>query len=224
MHRQPIVAILACHSGPSRGGRERGGAHQVVRQARRRRARPASVRADADAARRHAAEGAPLLLEERVPPRGIEPALCERIIAHAARIPSPHSAVILFQIEGALNAPSARPLAGRQPRRALRAQRGGRVGAGGRRRGQHRMGALDVERHEAVLDRRHLHQLPDRTTRARSAPWPRWARPCSGWPRSRRSGIRRTCSAPTATSCRPGDPGDEEGCGPRAAGLSLAVG
>jgi hypothetical protein len=33
----------------------------------------------------------------------IEPALCEKVIAHAARIRSPHSAVVLFQIEGALN-------------------------------------------------------------------------------------------------------------------------
>jgi hypothetical protein len=33
----------------------------------------------------------------------IEPALCEKVIEHAARIRSPHSAVILFQIEGALN-------------------------------------------------------------------------------------------------------------------------
>jgi FAD/FMN-containing dehydrogenase len=33
----------------------------------------------------------------------IEPALCERAIAHAGRIPSPHSAVIFFQIGGALN-------------------------------------------------------------------------------------------------------------------------
>jgi hypothetical protein len=33
----------------------------------------------------------------------IEPALCETVIEHAARIRSPHSAVILFQIEGALN-------------------------------------------------------------------------------------------------------------------------
>lgn len=33
----------------------------------------------------------------------IEPALCDKVIANAARIPSPHSAVILFQIEGALN-------------------------------------------------------------------------------------------------------------------------
>ena len=33
----------------------------------------------------------------------IEPALCEKVIEHAARIQSPHSAIILFQIEGALN-------------------------------------------------------------------------------------------------------------------------
>jgi len=33
----------------------------------------------------------------------IEPALCEKAIEHAARIRSPHSAVILFQIAGALN-------------------------------------------------------------------------------------------------------------------------
>jgi hypothetical protein len=33
----------------------------------------------------------------------IEPALCEKAIEHAARIRSPHSAVILFQIGGALN-------------------------------------------------------------------------------------------------------------------------
>lgn len=34
---------------------------------------------------------------------GVEPALCEKFIEHAAKIPSPHSAVILFQLEGALN-------------------------------------------------------------------------------------------------------------------------
>jgi hypothetical protein len=33
----------------------------------------------------------------------VEPALCEKVIEHAARIRSPHSAVILFQIGGALN-------------------------------------------------------------------------------------------------------------------------
>lgn len=34
---------------------------------------------------------------------GIEPALCEKVIAHAARIPSPNSVIMLFQIDGALN-------------------------------------------------------------------------------------------------------------------------
>lgn len=34
---------------------------------------------------------------------GIEPALCEKFIDHGEKIPSPHSAVILFQIGGALN-------------------------------------------------------------------------------------------------------------------------
>lgn len=33
----------------------------------------------------------------------IEPALCEKFIEHAAKIPSPHSALIFFQLEGALN-------------------------------------------------------------------------------------------------------------------------
>ena len=34
---------------------------------------------------------------------GIEPALCEKVVKHAAAIRSPHSAVILFQMTGALN-------------------------------------------------------------------------------------------------------------------------
>ncbi|MDI5983792.1 FAD-binding oxidoreductase [Halomonas sp. M4R5S39] len=34
---------------------------------------------------------------------GIEPALCDKVIEHAGRIRSPHSAVILFQLGGALN-------------------------------------------------------------------------------------------------------------------------
>jgi hypothetical protein len=33
----------------------------------------------------------------------IEPALCEKVIEHAGRIQSPHSSIILFQMEGALN-------------------------------------------------------------------------------------------------------------------------
>ena len=33
----------------------------------------------------------------------IRPALCKKFIEHATKIPSPHSAMILFQLEGALN-------------------------------------------------------------------------------------------------------------------------
>ena len=33
----------------------------------------------------------------------VESALCERLIEHAAKIPSPHSSVILFQLDGAVN-------------------------------------------------------------------------------------------------------------------------
>ena len=33
----------------------------------------------------------------------IEPALCEKVMEHAAKIPSPYSAIILFQMDGALN-------------------------------------------------------------------------------------------------------------------------
>ena len=35
--------------------------------------------------------------------KGIEPALCEKFIEHASKIPSPYSALIFFQIGGALN-------------------------------------------------------------------------------------------------------------------------
>jgi hypothetical protein len=34
---------------------------------------------------------------------GVDPALCEKVIAHGNRIRSPHSAIILMQLEGALN-------------------------------------------------------------------------------------------------------------------------
>lgn len=51
----------------------------------------------------------------------VEPALCERFIEHAARIPSPHSAVIFFQIGGALNErdPAHSPVGNRDARFVL---------------------------------------------------------------------------------------------------------
>jgi FAD/FMN-containing dehydrogenase len=102
MHGKPIVALLACHSGRPEDGEQAVAAIKsfgkpvgdvLVR-------RPyAQMQALLDATqpkgRRYYWKSEYLA--------GVEPALCDQIIEHAARIRSPHSAVILFQIEGALN-------------------------------------------------------------------------------------------------------------------------
>lgn len=101
-HGSPIIAILACHSGnPSDGeqavaaiknfGRPLGDA--LIR-------RPyAQMQSLLDATQ---PKGRRYYWKSEYLPR-IEPALCEKVIAHAARIRSPHSAIILFQMDGALN-------------------------------------------------------------------------------------------------------------------------
>jgi FAD/FMN-containing dehydrogenase len=119
-HGKPIVAILACHSGPPEEG-ERAVApikqfgsplgDCLVR-------RPyAQLQALLDATQ---PKGRRYYWKSEYLPR-IEPALCERAIEHAARIRSPHSAVILFQIEGALNrlAPEHSPAGNRDARYVL---------------------------------------------------------------------------------------------------------
>ena len=102
VHGKPIVAVLACHSGRPEEG------EQVV----------APIKAFGTPVgdvlvRRPYAQMQALL--DATQPKGrryywkseylprIEPALCEKIIEHAAQIRSPYSAVILFQIGGALN-------------------------------------------------------------------------------------------------------------------------
>ncbi len=102
IHGKPIVALLACYSGKPEDG------EKAV----------APIKSFGNPigdvlVRRPYAQMQSLL--DATQPKGrryywkseylarIEPALCEKVIAHAARIPSPHSAVILFQIEGALN-------------------------------------------------------------------------------------------------------------------------
>ena len=102
VHFTPIVAMLACYSGdPAEGER-------VVAPIK------AFARPLGDAlVRRPYAQMQSLL--DATQPKGrryywkseylprIEPAFCEKVIMHAARIRSPHSAVILFQMDGALN-------------------------------------------------------------------------------------------------------------------------
>jgi FAD/FMN-containing dehydrogenase len=102
-HRRPIVAILACHSGEvavgeravapiKRFGRPIGDV--LVR-------RPyTQLQSLLDATQ---PTGRRYYWKSEYLPR-VDAASCERMMAHAARIPSPHSAVIFFQIEGALNA------------------------------------------------------------------------------------------------------------------------
>jgi len=102
MHGKPIVALLACYSGsPGEGekvvapiksfGQPIGDV--LVR-------RPyAQMQTLLDATQ---PKGRRYYWKSEYLPR-VEPALCEKVIEHAARIRSPYSAVILFQIEGALN-------------------------------------------------------------------------------------------------------------------------
>ncbi len=101
-HGTPIVALLACHTGRPEDGEKAVAPIKsfgqpigdvLVR-------RPyAQMQALLDATQ---PKGRRYYWKSEYLPR-IEPALCGKMIEHAARISSPHSAVILFQIGGALN-------------------------------------------------------------------------------------------------------------------------
>lgn len=102
MHGKPIVAMLACHSGSVEEGEKAVAPIKafgkpigdvLVR-------RPyAQMQSLLDATQ---PKGRRYYWKSEYLPR-IEPGLCEKVIAHAAKIRSPHSAVILFQLGGALN-------------------------------------------------------------------------------------------------------------------------
>lgn len=103
MHGQPIVAILACHTGPVEEAEQAVAAIKsfgrpvgdiLVR-------RPyVQMQALLDATQ---PKGRRYYWKSEYLPE-IAPALCEKAIVQAAKIASPHSAVIFFQIGGALNA------------------------------------------------------------------------------------------------------------------------
>ena len=99
---KPIVALLACYSGRPEDG------EKVVAPFK------AFGNPIADALVRRPYTQLQTLLDATQPKgrrnywkseylASIEPALCEKVIAHATAIPSPHSLVVLFQIGGALN-------------------------------------------------------------------------------------------------------------------------
>jgi FAD/FMN-containing dehydrogenase len=102
MHGKPIVALLACYSGKPDDGEKavapiksfgRPIGDVLVR-------RPyAQMQALLDATQ---PKGRRYYWKSEYVSR-IDPALCEKVIEHAARIQSPHSAIGFFQIDGALN-------------------------------------------------------------------------------------------------------------------------
>jgi FAD/FMN-containing dehydrogenase len=119
-HRRPIVAILACHSGPVEDGQRAVASIKGF-------GRPLG-----DALIRRPYVQLQSLLDA-TQPKGrryywkseclphVDGETCERMTAHAAGIPSPHSAVILFQIEGALNTlPADHSPAGNRDARRVR--------------------------------------------------------------------------------------------------------
>ncbi len=102
VHGRPIVAILACYSGKPEDGEKAVAPIKsfgkpigdvLVRRA------YAPMQALLDATQ---PKGRRYYWKSEYLSR-IEPALCDRVVEHAAKIPSPHSAVVLFQIGGALN-------------------------------------------------------------------------------------------------------------------------
>ncbi len=91
-------------------------------------------------------------------------------IAHAKKILSPHSAVIFFPLGGAIaqhkNDHSA--VGNRDAQFVFNIPAAWDKAR--RRRRQHRMGPHRLARHETLLDRRHLHQLPHRGRNRRPHP------------------------------------------------------
>jgi len=101
-HGTPIVALLACHTGNP------GDAEKAVAPIK------AFGKPIGDVLQRRTYVQMQSLLDATQPKGrryywkseylpGIEPALCEKVMEHAAKIPSPYSALILFQMDGALN-------------------------------------------------------------------------------------------------------------------------
>lgn len=102
IHGTPIIAILACHTGRPEEG------EKIVQPIK------SFGKPVGDVLARRPYTQVQAMLDGTQPKGrryywkseylpGVEPALCEKVMRHAAIIPSPHSAVILFQLAGAVN-------------------------------------------------------------------------------------------------------------------------
>ena len=101
VHGKPIVAIFACYSRPLEEGEKLAGAASRPSARRSATSLQRGPTSQQIAARRDAAEGPALLLEVGVPPRLRAGALRARDRARGQGLASPHSAILLFQIDGA---------------------------------------------------------------------------------------------------------------------------
>ena len=137
-----------------------------------------------------------------------------------SRIVSPHSAILVFPVDGALNELPEDHSRGGQSRRRRRPQHRQRRGTAARTTQRTSTGRATPGATAPVLDRRDVHQLPHRGRRRR-AHAPPTGRTTPGWRRSRRRGIRRTCSAPTRTSSPRGKRRDARDATPRSIGFDL---
>ena len=100
----------------------------------------------------------------------ITPEFLATYLDHFSRIPSPHTAMALFPLGGALNKLPAghSPMGNRDAKWVFNLTLG--VGQARGRRAQHRVDPRRLARPQAVLDRRHLRQLPYRGRRRRAGP------------------------------------------------------
>ncbi len=167
VHGKPIVALFVCYSGSLADGEKLlapikafGAPVGDIVQKRPYVSQQSATRCDP-------AEGAPLLLEIRVPAR-----LRTRTVHAGDRARRANRVAALGNSDlpaRRRDQPAARgPLSRWQPRRGRGPQHRRLVGARRRRQQEHRLGARRLARPAPVLDRRHVRELPDRRRRRRA--------------------------------------------------------
>ena len=93
--------------------------------------------------------------------RTLDPGVTARAIEHASRMVSPHSAILMFPLDGALNElPQDHSAVGNRDAAAVLNIASAWEHEG--RRPECRVGTGRLARHAPVFHRRHIHQLPDR--------------------------------------------------------------
>ena len=160
IHGKPIIAISGCYTGNPKDGEKAVAPIKSYGKPVGDMLVAAALRPDAVAAGCDSAQGPALLLEERVPPPGRARALHP---AHGARSPDPIAPLGGNPVPHGWCAQPARSgaHAGGQSGRSVHPQHHSFLDRAGSGRSEHRLGPDRVERHEVVLHRRHLHQLPD---------------------------------------------------------------